>query len=289
MKFTSVVSYHTNVLTCGVARFNQELARRLNIPMVPYEDGRTWGAFPLLSLKFSEMSFRPMAGLNRRFGVLWHDEGYAPLTQVATFVMFGDPSLGSPAAWCPPVIPDLPKHVSSQMRIFTCGMAHKLDAAPYVRLRELLDATPHTAQLRLSVAVHEGTSLTDAELHFGALKTNMGRHVVAVLGCLTDEAMARELKKALAVTAFYPKGVRANNTTAHAAMSQGRALITNLDADSPKDFIHNDTCFDIHQMTAWPTLAEIDRVAKNGRELYESTYDWIHLVDRIGELCANSR
>jgi hypothetical protein len=168
-------------------------------------------------------------------------------------------------------------------------MAHKLDPRPYERLRELLDQTPHTAQIRISVAIHENTSLTDAEMHFETLKSVMGRHHVYVMGCLSDEALARELRKCLAVAAFYPRGVRANNTTAHAAMSQGRALITNLDADSPKDFIHNDTVFDIHQMQEWPGLVSFTRVAKNGLDLYDSTYNWDHLIDRMEAVCANSR
>jgi hypothetical protein len=300
MKFTSVVSLHLNPLTCGVARFNQELAKRLSVPMVSYYDD--WGAFPLVSLKWREVigvdewhydepqfdEWREkIRGLD--YGVFWHDTGDPFITRGAAHVFYGDPSLGQNGLWCPPVIADLPKPAPSHLKILTACMAHKLDAEPYERLRELLDTTPHTAQLRVSVAIHEGTTLNDAELHFNALKAVMGRHHVYVMGCLTDEALARELRKALAVAAFYPKGVRANNTTAHAAMSQGRALITNLDKDSPKDFIHNDTCFDIYQMTAWPSIPQIDRVAKNGRELYDSTYDWVHLVSRIEALCASSK
>jgi hypothetical protein len=290
MKFSCVVSYHTNALTCGVARFSQELANRLGVPFVG--DGNEIGTCPLYSLKWSEIDperdywFTSIPG---KYGVLWHDEGHEAVTRKATWVMYANPSLGSPSVWCPPVIADLPVPKPSHLKILTACMAHKLDAAPYERLRALLDSTPHTAQLRVSVAIHEGTTLNDAELHFNALKAVMGRHHVYVMGCLTDEALARELRKSLAVAAFYPKGVRANNTTAHAAMSQGRALITNLDAYSPKDFIHNETCFDIHQMTEWPSLPKIDRVAKNGRDLYDSTYHWTHLVSRIEELCVASR
>ena len=287
--FTSVVSLHTDPLTCGVARFSQELAKRLDVPFRGLRE-RTPGGdrFPLFSLKMSEMDMVPYDHFDGDYGVFWHDRGDYRITEQAQIVFHGDPSLGRNGLWCPPVVAELQPPVTSHLRIFTCGMASKFNAKPYERLRELLDETPHTAQLRVSVAVHEGTSLTDAEAELRSLKAIMGRHVVYVLGCLTDEAVARELKKCLAVASFYPKGVRANNTTAHAAMSQGQALITNLDADSPMDFIHRVTCYDINKIEQWPTLSDFDRVALNGQALYYSTYDWDHLVARITE-CANSK
>ena len=310
-RFTSVVSLHDNPLTCGVARFNHELARRLDVPVVPLApDPSLWGDYPLLSLKWSELNptyddvytrhhCAPQAEHSsaevmrtakaKTYGVFWHDAGDAYVSDHAQVVFHGDPAHGPNGLWCPPVVSDLPRPTPSHLKILTACMAHKLDARPYARLRELLDQTPHTAQLRVSVAIHEGTTLNDAEMHFDALKQVMGRHHVYVIGCLTDEALARELRKCLAVAAFYAKGVRANNTTAHAAMSQGRALITNLDAESPKDFIHGETCFDIHQMQAWPSLVQITRVAKNGRDLYDSTYDWTHLISRMEALCDKSK
>ena len=55
--YSSVVSYHTNPFTCGVARFNQALAKEMRIPIcsvskfVPSSEN-----ISLLSIKFEEMS-----------------------------------------------------------------------------------------------------------------------------------------------------------------------------------------------------------------------------------------
>ena len=55
-EFDCVITYHHNIHTCGVARFNRYLADFLKIPMVSFtalEDNML--TFPLISIKESEM------------------------------------------------------------------------------------------------------------------------------------------------------------------------------------------------------------------------------------------
>jgi hypothetical protein len=176
MKFTSVVSLHTNPTQCGVAKFGKQLADRLGIPFVPLHGGG-WGTSPLFSLKWSEVlnspdasvlelrSYARHSGKYLEFGVFWHDAGDERVTAGAKHVFYADPSLGSPGLWCPSLI--TPR--KSPARLFSFGMAHKLQTDKYRRVRELLDKAEQPYHLRVSVGLHEGTSLDGAEKHFDAL------------------------------------------------------------------------------------------------------------------------
>lgn len=235
LPFTSVIGYHMNPMTCGVAKFNQELAKRLGVPFIGWWD--KWGDRPLLSFKMSEMSERDQMSLrafcvNGRqvYGVFWHDAGDTVITDSASVVYHADPSLGSPGLWCPSLLtPSKPRTV----RLFSFGMAHKLQTAHYAKVRNLLDAAGLDYRLRVSVGLHEGTSLADATQHFDALKDIMGADKVTILGILSDDAVAEELRETDAVLAFFATGARANNTTLHAGLEARRAVITNHDAHTP--------------------------------------------------------
>ena len=236
LPFTSVVSYHTNPMTCGVAKFSAELAKRLGVPFVGFD--QKWVLHPLLSLKLSELSDQHRANLVGRlirlradsgaFSLFWHDEGtdfYRTPSAHATHVFYADPSLGSPGLWCPSLITPRPRPV----RLFSFGMAHKLQTDKYQRVRELLDAAGKRYHLRVSVGLHEGTDLSDATQHFDALKDIMGEDNVTILGILSDDAVVEELSRADYVLAFFDRGVRDNNTTVHAALAYGKRVITNHD------------------------------------------------------------
>ena len=236
MKFSSVVSLHTNTLGCGVARFASELAQRLDVPFTGLDGD--WGAFPLFSLKLSELSDADRSALQTRlflgtaegYGVFWHDGGDDAFSEVADVVFYADPSLGPNGLFCPSLLPPLPRR---PVKLFTFGMAGRLQAYAFQRVRELLDAASMDYHLRVSVGLHEGTSLDTALHHFDALKQIMGPEKVTILGILSDEAVNLELQDCDHVLAFFDKGVRANNTTVHAALEAGKSVITNHDAQTP--------------------------------------------------------
>jgi hypothetical protein len=240
LPFTSVVSYHTNTFGCGVAKFSAELAKRLGVPFMNLMNDylEDMGRRPLWSLKWSELAAAdrskivtiPFQARWHRYSVFWHDSGHPLVNNGATHMFYADPSLGEPAVFCPSLLePAKPRTV----RLFSFGMAHKLKADAYQRVRELLEADGLDYHLRVSVGLHEGTSLSDATRHFDALKQIMGPEKVTILGILSDEAVALELRDADYVLAFFEKGLRANNTTVHAALSQNKIVVTNHDPQTP--------------------------------------------------------
>lgn len=292
LPFTSVVSYHTNPLTCGVAKFSAELAKRLGVPFLSSNNGA--GDFPLYSYKWSEVVSDPYMPLIVRsirartpYGVFWHDAGCEALTDGASHVFYADPSLGHPGLWCPSLMHD-PPIPRSAINLFAMGMAHKIQIAPYKKLAALIsDTTPHTFGLRMSMGLHEGSDLSDAVLKCEALAQAIGADNLSVLGILTDAAVASEYEQCHAVCAFFEQGARANNTTIHAAMQAGKPVITNLDAQSPPDWKHGVSVFDIHQLTAWPSVYELRRVGEVGKAI-SANYSWDALLEAMKGVCDRS-
>jgi hypothetical protein len=68
------------------------------------------------------------------------------------------------------------------------------------------------------------------------------------------------------LVAFFPHGVRENNTTVLSAMSHGCAVITNVDGYSPDWMIHGESILDIDKMSSFPTTGELIEIGKNARE-----------------------
>jgi hypothetical protein len=275
LPFTSVVSYHTSEYGCGVAKFGKLLAEKLGVPFISL-DGR-WGAFPLVSLKWSEVTDEPEYRFSIReylserskeglkHGVFWHDRGDQSvldnISSAASVIYHADPSLGPNGLWCPSLLtPSKPRTV----KLFSFGMAHKLQTQHYAKVRQLLDAAGLDYQLRVSVGLHEGTSLSDATQHFDALYEVMGRDKVTILGILSDDAVQEELHSADYVLAFFKDGVRLNNTTVHAALDAGCDVITN---GTP---ILNTMSLDY--LDAWPSRY--------------NPCDWEHLITRMTEIYA---
>ena len=68
----AVLSYHTNPYTCGVAKFNQRLARELGVPL------GAWGQqanHPLLSVKFAELRAAGwIPAIPKSFDLFMHDQ-----------------------------------------------------------------------------------------------------------------------------------------------------------------------------------------------------------------------
>jgi len=282
MKFTSVVGYHLNPDACGVARWNQELAKRLGVPFVGL-DGE-WGDSPLLSLKWSELDESARSALLVRvagipFRVFWHDEGAAMVTLFAqkAWWAFRD------GLWCPPA--PLPHVSRAATRIFAFGMGHKVQPAFFRKVDALIAATGMTYDLRVSVALHEGTNLRDVSMKFAGLESVVGKNgELKVLGCLSDMALAEELAAADAVCAFFPEGVRSNNTSVWTAMRAGAAVVTNLDRRSPPDLRHGINVFDLAQLQMWPGYHQLRAVGAAGQSTVRDLYaDWDLFVEVLCE------
>ena len=279
LPFTSVVSFHTNTFGCGVAKFSQQLAERLGVPFIGVSDD--WGDYPLLSLKWSECLGDELLmaktvnryDAGRSTAAFWHDAGGAMMASWCQPNYFADPSLGPNGLWCPSLIqPSKPRTV----KLFSFGMAHKLQTQHYAKVKQLLDAAGLDYRLRVSVGLHEGTSLSDATHHFDALYEILGRDKVTILGILSDDAVAEELACADYVLAFFENGLRANNTTVHAAMQHARFVITNHDSCTSGDFAG--WTININVINKWPwsimsARFSWERLITEMERLYAATLD----------------
>lgn len=267
----AVLSYHANPETCGVTKFNVQLAEKLGVPHGTIYDWTGVGR-PLLSLKASEITERIDATFfaeRRSFDVLWHGPELPHVSAFADRVLFAEQT------GCPSTLRG--DSTRKGLTILSFGMAHKFQCVHFEKLKAILDATGHAYTICVSSAIHEGSpwDVTTAA-HTQTLRDLFGIHL-RWLGFLADDALAREIRDAHMVALFYDPAARANNTTLWAALDAGTPVITNLDAQSPPELIHNRSVFDLAQLTAWPEAAHLREVRYGGRKAAE-VYSWDRLI-----------
>jgi hypothetical protein len=81
--------------------------------------------------------------------------------------------------------------------------------------------------------------------------------------------VSRRLREVDALVAFFPRGVRENNTTVLSAMTHGCPVITNLDAHSPQWMVHGSTLFDVSCMPSFPEKSDLRAVGNAGMRAAE--------------------
>jgi hypothetical protein len=262
----AVLSYHANPDTCGVTKFNMQLAEKLGVPHLPLHN-LIRGRRPLVSVKWSELDPVPWITGVVDFDVLWHDRhpDQVRINRLARNVFYAD-ELG-----CPSTLRG--DSTRKGLTILSFGMAHKFQAPLFEKLKTLLDATHSTYTICVSSAIHEGSPWDETtKAHTQKLRDLFGDHL-RWLGFLADDALAREIRDAHMVALFYDPAVRANNTTLWAALDAGTPVITNLDAQSPPGLIHNRSVFDLARLTEWPEAAHLREVRWGGRKAAEG-YSW---------------
>jgi len=220
----AILSYHLNPATCGVAKFNHALAKRLGVPCdhisaVGYKR-------PLWSVKASEVGTNWPSIISLPYDVFWHDDGDALITSKAERVFYAD------RTGCPSTVEGNPTR--GAYRVLAFGMAHKLALKHFENLKRELDRDHPDYTIELSTAVHEGNPWDEALAESTEAMRAIFGDRLRVLGFLADDALARVLQECDAVAAFYVPALRANNTTAWAALSAGKFLYTNLDQHSPE-------------------------------------------------------
>ena len=286
MKPTAVVTFHTNPYTCGVARFNIALAESLQIPLITLND---FLAKPisgaLLSIKCEEIGEENSGELSRflvssseRFDVYLHgldnsDAERIVITQAARIftatLEMADVirnsrndvlSTFAPGAQPSPVLKQV------DCTLLTFGMAHKIRVDGYRKLGEILHGDSRTFRLEISTALHEGTTFSEDFFTVGKDIRKVFDGNVSFLGFLADEEVSNRMRAADALVAFFPLGVRENNTTVLSAMSHGCAVITNLDQYSPGWMVHGLSVFDIDKMVDFPSSSELGEVGRNAKQ-----------------------
>ena len=297
----AVLGYHLNPLTCGVAKFNLALGRRLGVPVVPVlslEIARY--RRPLLSIKLSEFRVQDRVRLEASlatapwragFSLFLHDWTDSAVERIlgreAVTVFCGNTEIAAAvaplrsdavAAWCPSTIPESRPFEPVELSVFSFGMAHKVRAPLYARLRALLEATGRSYCLNLSAALHADTTLESFGSALAELRAIFGERLY-FLGHLSDGAVYHYLSTTTFFAAFFDHGVRANNTTVNAAMSCGAAVITNLDGHSPAALRHGVTVLDIARCDALPTDPEaLGALGRGAAALATGDLGWDALV-----------
>lgn len=280
-----MASFHTNPYTCGVARFNVSLASALNSKVLSLaaasnsESGKI-----LLSIKLQEIDDAGKVNLEKilsnsslTFDVFLHASDGSDLENQllkrAQKVFAASAEIGEEIKSRRPDVvnlfaPGAPiSAVSKQTEIslLTFGMAHKISATGYRKLAKILATSNRSFQLEVSSALHEGTSFDENFFSVAdEISQSFGGNVV-FLGFLADQEVSRRLQETTALVAFFPNGVRENNTTVMSAMAHGCAVITNLDSQSPNWMTHSHNIFDINKLENFPDAAQIESVRKNAQ------------------------
>jgi hypothetical protein len=234
----AVLSHHLNPYTCGVAKFNAELAKRLGVPMLPIGSTARW---PLLSIKPSEM-LNSAIDVRGTYDLFLHGPMVGPVLTKAQRVYVGNRELAETLrpfrpdvieAFCPSTVDG--NATRGQYRVLTFGMSHKLLLPHFQRLKSQLDREHPEYTIELSTAVHEGNPWDQAlTASVDAMRGIFGDRL-RVLGFLGDDALARALEEVDAVACFYTPALRANNTSYWTAVEAGKTIYTNRDELSPRE------------------------------------------------------
>jgi hypothetical protein len=254
MTWTSVVSYHTDPEVCGVARFSAQLAQRLGVPHVGMDSEQWVGLRPLLSMKFAEFDESFNLGGLAYADQLWHDvppKYYADRVTGRVWKLY---ELGVPALV-------QPVRMGQHPAFFTFGMAHRIDLARFAVLR----AKFPTHELWISTATHEGagpSKVPDLLATWGAGAFDLGH--------LSDAALSLVWPQVTAFVGFFADGLRANNSSVHAALNAGIPVVTNHDAQTPDDL--RDRTYDYRAVD--------QRIPMPWR--WGSPYTWDRLLKELG-------
>ena len=299
-----IAGYHLNPWTCGIAKFNAILARRLELPVVGIGSMDLQGyRRPLLSLKMSEFSAEDALALDTwvdrhagSFELFLHAFDNTALEKrmlaAAARVCCGNRELSAQLRsarpdivelFCPGTLLNPERFSQTELSVFTFGMAHKIRVPLYRRLRELLDATGRSYSVYVSTALHENTSFDDSfVVRFEELQSIFDR--VYFMGYLSDTAVFNHLMDCTYVAAFFEKGLRANNTTVNAAMEVGCAVITNLDEHSPQGLVHMKNVIDINVCDRLPDPDTAAAIGLAARDIAHSRYGWDSLVAQLRQV-----
>lgn len=283
--FQVVVSTHTNPYTCGVARFSRSLAEEIGVPHISLDEYMNRSGFGkcLLSLKIEETPNSACVALGRmirekaaRYSYFMHDfsdsEPQNILVEHAQKVFANSAEL---ASLIRPRRPDVVEVYSPgarvrqrlsipDLRLLTAGMAHKIRAEHYNSLAKLMEGETRSIRLEVTSSIHEGNRFDETFFSVAGEIASVFRRDVHFCGFLSDEELSERLHSVDAYVAFFPHGVRENNTTVMSAMSHGCPVITNLDEWSPKWLRHGETILDVSRLVRIPEQSELRSVGEAG-------------------------
>jgi hypothetical protein len=183
--------------------------------------------------------------------------------------------------FCPGTLLNPQRFQSTELSVFTFGMAHKIRVPLYRKLHSLLEATRKSYSVYVSTALHENTSFDGSfVVRFEELQAIFNGQVY-FMGYLSDTAVFNHLVDCTYLAAFFEKGLRANNTTVNAAMECGATVITNLDEHSPEGLVHMRNVIDINECDRLPDVEQAEKIGRAAREIAHADYGWDQLVAQL--------
>jgi hypothetical protein len=300
LRVEAVVTHHHDGFRSGVARFNELLAGQLSVPLFGLEDDalEAW-TNSLLSFKAGEMSEAERVALSSRLERAdWHGEAFlhdyagldlereilarARRVHCGNLEIYEQVQPLNPkceVAWTPGLLVDRRDFGPAEISVFSFGMAHKLRTDMFRRLRDLLDASGRSYAVYVSAANHETSSFEDAQAVFEELHDIFPS--LYFLGNLSDVAVHNQLRRSTFFSAFFPRGVRANNTTVAAAMETGTVVITNLDSHSPVEYVHMENVIDLERCEELPSDPAVLQGLRERALDTSRARGWDELVERI--------
>lgn len=304
--YAKILTYHTNPLGCGIAKFNHLLSGIFNAPVCPWSIDAlvSRSSLSLLSINLKEFSLEDTVALmewlntaeTNSFDLFLHGFRSLPdehkLCRKARKIFCGNeeilhlvqhdiPDLEPVLVFCPGMIRDKVHFENNGLRLFSFGMAHKLQKEYFFRIFEILNREGYESTLRMSTALHEGTSF---DSDFEDLHSEMKSLFLTkayFLGFLSDEAVFNEIQQADLVLAFFSGGgVRANNTSVMAAMEAGAVVVTNFDRFSPPEFIHGENILDVDKLSVEILNKEsMVNIGRKAAKLAEQKFSWRRLSE----------
>jgi hypothetical protein len=159
-------------------------------------------------------------------------------------------------------------------------MAHKIQVAPFHRLRELLEASGRSYAIYVSSANHETSTMREAQSVYEEMHLLFPDRLY-FMGNLSDVAVCNYLRGTTFFASFFPQGVRANNTSVNAAMDQGCVVITNLDARSPAQLVHMETVIDIGECLELPSDPLVLKRISEAAVAAARAFGWSPLITEL--------
>jgi hypothetical protein len=304
-----IVTSHTSAQLSGVARFNAQLADHMGVPSTGVAEAMAHlnhGDRVLLSVKLIDMSeaetgaveafHRAASERGISFDLFLHTYDGLPIEDAlvadAATIFCANSEIEAALAgsgrplvlvWCPALIDIDASITRTEFTIFSFGMAHKIQLGYYELLHHRLEALGRAYTIWISTAFHEKSGFGEFDEASRQLRIVFGSRV-QFLGFLSDDAVNYFIDRVRLFVAFFPKGLRANNTSAYVPMHRGCAILTNLDAYSPTWLRHDVNILDIHSLTAESLDPEnLRRVAAAAKRDVRESAGWSRLVARMSE------
>ncbi len=304
--FDSILGYYMNPLASGIAKFNTLLGEKMNVPYLSFfsQEASSFKC-PILSFKVCELDGYELERLSHwidhsrangnRFAFYFHhfsdsqfewkvvknaDWIFCSNQEIYQIVQAHNPNCFS--LCCPSTLVDERDFPQSSLTVLTFGMAHKIRARRYLKLKELLEDTGLDYSIYMSTAMHDSANFSEAlKVVSEEMREIFGDSIYA-MGYLSDVAIYNYLRKCDYLAAFFENGLRANNTTVNAALQNGSAVITNLDSFSPKCIQHEHNVIDIDQCHSLKYSQDfLEKLKKNARSVGTNDLGWKTLIDRI--------